>query len=136
MANYFTDNKDLVFHFDNLKLEEIVKVLEEDYTQKDKFPFAPVDYEDAMDSYRRVLEVVGDISANFIAPRAESVDQEGNVLKDGKVIYAKGTRESLEKLSQAELMGMTLPREYGGLNFPTTILSFCDIDLNRNKCCI
>jgi len=121
MANYFTDNKDLVFHFDNLKLEEIVKVLEEDYTQKDKFPFAPVDYEDAMDSYRRVLEVVGDISANFIAPRAESVDQEGNVLKDGKVIYAKGTRESLEKLSQAELMGMTLPREYGGLNFPTTI---------------
>jgi len=121
MENFFIDNKDLLFHFEKLNLEEIVRIIEDDYTQTERFPYAPSDYGDAMDSYRKVLEIVGDISANIIAPSAEDVDREGNRLVDGKVYYADGTKENLDRLSQAELMGMTLPREYGGLNFPTSI---------------
>ena len=80
-----------------------------------------MNYEDAKENYKKVLEVVGDIAANFVAPRAAQIDEEGAVFKDGRVEYAKGTKEALEMLSKAELMGMILPREYGGLNFPTTI---------------
>lgn len=121
MPNYFTENPDLQYHFENLDLKEIVELTEENYTQAEKFDFAPHDYEDAMENYKKVLEVVGDIAANFVAPRAAEIDEEGAVHEDGKVRYAKGTKEALDMLSKAELMGMILPREYGGLNFPTTI---------------
>ncbi len=120
MANYFLDNLDLIFQFEKLDLKEIVEFTEENYKQAEKFNYAPVNYEDAKENYRKILEIVGDIAANYIAPRASSIDEEGAALKDGKVNYAKGTREALDMLSQAELMGMILPREYGGLNFPTT----------------
>ncbi len=121
MPNYFSENKDLLYHFERLDLKEIVEMTEENYEQSKKFNYAPVNYEDAKENYRKVLEVVGDIAANYIAPRAAQIDEEGAVFKDGKVDYAKGTKEALEMLSKAELMGMILPREYGGLNFPTTI---------------
>jgi alkylation response protein AidB-like acyl-CoA dehydrogenase len=121
MPNYFTDNKDLLFHFERLDIREIVEMTEENYKQAEKFDYAPVNLEDAKENYRKVLEVVGDIAANYVAPRAAQIDEEGAVFKDGRVEYAKGTKEALEMLSKAELMGMILPREYGGLNFPTTI---------------
>ena len=121
MPNYFTENTDLLNHFERLDLKEIVEMTEESYKQAEKFDFAPLNYEDAKENYRKVLEVVGDIAANFVAPRAAQIDEEGAVFKDGKVEYAKGTKEALEMLSKAELMGMILPREYGGLNFPTTV---------------
>ncbi len=121
MPNYFTDNADLLYHFERLDLKEIVEMTEDNYKQVEKFDYAPLNYEDAKENYKKVLEVVGDIAANFIAPRAAQIDEEGAVFKDGKVEYAKGTKEALDMLSKAELMGMILPREYGGLNFPTTI---------------
>ena len=121
MPNYFTDNADLLYHFERLDLKEIVEMTEENYKQAEKFDYAPLNYEDAKENYKKVLEVVGDIAANFVAPRAAQIDEEGAVFKDGRVEYAKGTKEALEMLSKAELMGMILPREYGGLNFPTTI---------------
>jgi alkylation response protein AidB-like acyl-CoA dehydrogenase len=121
MPNYFTENKDLLYHFERLDLREIVEMTEENYTQAKKFDYAPVNYEDAKENYRKVLEVAGDIAGNFVAPRAAKIDEEGAVFKDGRVEYAKGTKEALDMLSKAELMGMILPREYGGLNFPTTI---------------
>ncbi len=121
MPNYFTDNTDLLYHFEKIDLKEIVEMTEDNYKQIEKFDYAPLNYEDAKENYKKVLEVVGDIAANFIAPRAAQIDEEGAVYKDGKVEYAKGTKEALEMLSKAELMGMILPREYGGLNFPTTI---------------
>lgn len=121
MANYFTDNQDLLFQFERMDLKEIVDFYEENYKQSEKFNYAPVNYEDAKENFRRILEITGDIAANYIAPRSPSIDEEGATFKDGKVHYAKGTKESLELLSKAELMGMILPREYGGLNFPTTI---------------
>jgi alkylation response protein AidB-like acyl-CoA dehydrogenase len=121
MANYFSDNSDLTYQFDRLDIKEVVDLVEDYYKESEEYNYAPVDYEDALENYRRILEIIGDISANFIAPRAASIDDEGAAFKDGKVYYAKGTREALDLLSKAELMGMILPREYGGLNFPTTI---------------
>ncbi len=121
MANYFTDNTDLLFHFDRLQLQEVVDIAEHGYTEAASYNFAPTDYQDALDNYRKVLEIVGDITANTVAPQAAAVDEEGSHFADGKVTYAKGIQEALEKLTQAELMGFTLPRRYGGLNCPTTI---------------
>lgn len=121
MPNFFTDNRDLLFQFDHLNIEEIVSIAEKDFSEAASYDYAPKDYDDAMDNYRKVLEIVGDIAGNLVAPMAAEVDTEGAHLTNGKVSYAEGTRKALEQLSQAELMGMTLPREFGGLNFPTTI---------------
>lgn len=121
MPNFFTDNPDILFHFNNFDLREVVEVAEDNYLQSKIYSYAPVDYEDAMENYRKILEIVGDIAGNFIEPRATEVDLEGAHYQDGKVIYAKGTRESLEQLAKADLMGMVLPRKYGGLNFPMSI---------------
>ncbi len=121
MANYFLDNRDLLYQFEKIDLKKVVELTEDYFKHSEKFQHAPINYEDAKENYRKVLEVVGDIAANFIAPRAAKIDEEGAIFKDGKVEYAKGTKEAIEMLSKAELMGMILPREYGGLNFPTTI---------------
>ena len=121
MPNFFLDNPDVQFHFNALDLKEIVKLAEEDYTQSSRFNYAPVDYDDAMENYRKVLEVIGDLGGNHIAPRASGVDRDGATLTDGHVAYAEGTAKNVDELSQADLMGMILPREYGGLNFPFTI---------------
>ncbi len=121
MANFLTDNGDILDFLNNADLREVVLLQERGYAEAAEFDYAPTDYDDAMDSYRRVLEVVGGIAANFIAPRAADVDREEARFKDGKVTYATGTREALEQLRKAELMGFTLPRRYGGLNMPVLI---------------
>ncbi|MEA3391725.1 MAG: acyl-CoA dehydrogenase family protein, partial [Candidatus Marinimicrobia bacterium] len=121
MPNFFTDNKDLVFQLENMDLEYIAELTENDYKDADKFDYAPKDYNEAKDNYKKVLEIVGDISGNIIAPLAAEVDEEGAHFEDGVVTYAKGTQEALKRLSQADLMGFTLPRKYGGLNMPMTV---------------
>jgi len=121
MPNYFADNKDLLFHFENLNIEEVVAVAEDNYREAKEYDYAPTDYQDAIENYRLVLEIAGDIAANIVAPRAAEVDEKGNTFEDGKVTYAEGTREALKQLAQADLMGFTLPRKYGGLNFPATV---------------
>ncbi len=121
MPNFFLDNPDVQFHFKRLDLKEIVRLSEDDYSQSRQFNYAPVNYEDAMENYRKVLEVVGDMAGNDVAPRAAGVDREGATFSDGHVSYAEGTKKNVEELAQADLMGMILPREYGGLNFPFTI---------------
>lgn len=118
MANYYTDNKDLDFHLAHPLMEKIVQLKERNFADKDRYEFAPVDFEDALDSYRKVLEVVGEISGDIIAPNAESVDAEGPVVVDGHVKYAGGTLQNLDALVKSGLMGMSLPRSFGGLNFP------------------
>ncbi|MDH4071192.1 MAG: acyl-CoA dehydrogenase family protein [Ignavibacteria bacterium] len=121
MPNYFTENRDLVNQFNKLELRKVVEILEHGYTQAREYDFAPKSYEEALEIYKGSLELVGDISGNFIAPRAEAVDAEGARLENGTVHYAKGTRENLDKLSEAGLMGVIIPRCYGGANFPATI---------------
>ena len=121
MSNFFTDNPDLMFTLRNLEMEEIVALRENDYKQAEQFDFAPENYEDAMDNYKRVMEVIGEITGERIAPRSRQVDEEGPYFKDGVVKYHPLTDKNLKDLKDAGVMGVMLPRQYGGLNFPTTI---------------
>ncbi|MBN8688758.1 MAG: acyl-CoA dehydrogenase family protein [Chitinophagales bacterium] len=118
MANFYTDTAELKFHLTHPLMQKIVALKERNFTEHERFDYAPVDFEDAMDSYDKVLEIVGDISANTVAPNAESVDAEGPQLIDGHVQYAAGTQKNLDAIIKAGLMGITLPRKYDGLNFP------------------
>jgi alkylation response protein AidB-like acyl-CoA dehydrogenase len=117
MANFYNDNKDLKFHLNHPMMHKLVSLKERNFEDKDKYDFAPLDFEDAMDSYDRVLEVVGEISGEIISSNAESIDAEGPQVVDGHVKYARGTQENLDALVKAGLMGITLPRRFGGLNF-------------------
>lgn len=117
MANFYTDNTDLKHHLNHPLMQKIVALKERDYAYAKEFDYAPLNFEDAMDSYEKVLEVAGEISGEIVAPNAESVDHEGPHLVDGKVVYAKGTQENLDALIKAGLMGISLPRKYDGLNF-------------------
>jgi len=117
MGNFFTDNRHLKFHLTHPEMQKIIRLKEQDFKEKDDFDFAPIDYEDTIDSYEKVLEIVGDICANTIEPNAESVDQEGPTIVNNEVKYARGTEENYHALKQAGLIGMSLPRKYGGLNF-------------------
>ena len=117
MANFYTDNKDLKFHLNHPLMQKIVRLKENNYADAENYDYAPADFEDAMDSYEKVLEIIGEISGNVIAENAESVDQEGANHKGDRVYYAKGTQENHDKLAQAGVIGMSLPRKYEGLNF-------------------
>jgi len=120
MANFYNDNPDLKHHLHHPLMEKIVALKERDYTDAAKYDYAPVDFADAMDNYERVLEIVGEICGGVIADNAESVDHEGPTVADGRVIYASGTQANLEACRKAGLIGMAMPRRYGGLNFPIT----------------
>ncbi len=118
MANYYTDNSELKFHLTHPLMEKIVRLKEREYAFTKEFDFAPMDYEDAVDNYDRVLDVVGDICGNIVSENAESIDAEGPQVVDGHVIYARGTQKNIDALNKAGLMGMSLPYKYEGLNFP------------------
>ncbi len=118
MANFYTDNENLKFHLAHPLMEKIVRLKEKDYVEKDQFDYAPRDFEDAIDSYDKVLEIVGEISGDIIGPNAEGVDHDGPQLIDNEVKYAPGTVDNLEALKKAGMIGMSLPRQYDGLNFP------------------
>ncbi|MGQ7869985.1 acyl-CoA dehydrogenase family protein [Sunxiuqinia sp. sy24] len=118
MANYYTDNKELRFHLGHPLMEKIVRLKERNFSEKESFDFAPMDHEDAMDNFDKVLDVVGEVCGDIVGPNAESIDAEGPQVVDGHVVYARGTSENIEALNKAGLMGMSLPRKYGGLNFP------------------
>lgn len=118
MANFYTDTPSLRHHLHHPLMRRIVELKERNFRDKDTYDYAPVDFDDAMDSYERVLEMVGEISADVIAPNAEGVDHDGPTVADGRVTYAPGTQENLDAVRRAGLMGMAMPRRYGGLNFP------------------
>ncbi len=119
--NFFTDNLDLQFHLDRIDLREIVEVLEDGYSTQAQYLAAPRNYADAKDSYRLLLNLLGEICAQRIAPQATEADEEGAQFCDGRVTYSTATQEALHVLQQAELMGAMLPREYGGMNLPEVI---------------
>lgn len=120
MANFYTDNPILKTHLQHPLMKKIVELKERNFTDADKYDYAPLDFSDAMDSYDKVLEVVGEISGDVIAENAESVDHEGPKVVDNRVVYAEGTKKNLEACRKAGLMGMSMPRRLGGLNFPIT----------------
>ncbi|MDP6380501.1 MAG: acyl-CoA dehydrogenase family protein, partial [Phycisphaerae bacterium] len=131
MANFYTDNPDIQFHMEHMDLGPIVRLQEEGFADAGKVDYAPVDEADAIDNYRRVLDIVGEISGETIAPLSPEIDAEGCHLEDGRVTYAKGTRKSLDALAQADLMGFTLPRRYGGLNCPNIIYTIATEMVSR-----
>jgi hypothetical protein len=120
--NFFLDNPDLQFRLNQLDLREIVAIKERGYTHHPRYPAAPRNYADALDNYRLMLEVLGEICATRIAPRAAEADEQGARFQDGQVAYADATQAALEALRQAELNGGMLPWEHGGLNLPETIM--------------
>lgn len=117
MANFYTDNEDLKFQFSHPLMNKIVALKEMDYRDFGKYDYAPANLEDAIDSYDKVMEIIGEICGDIIAPNAESVDHEGPLCKDGRVTYASGTQKNQEALVKAGVYGIALPREFGGLNF-------------------
>ena len=120
MANFYTDNKALKLHLQHPLMQKIVSLKERDFADADKFDYAPVDFADAMDNYERVLEIVGELCGTTIAENAEGVDHEGPKVENGRVTYASGTQQNLDACRKAGLMGMSMPRRFGGLNFPIT----------------
>lgn len=118
MDNFFKDTPDFKFHLEHPLVQKIVKLKEKNFSESEEYDFAPLNHNDAVDSYNKILDIVGEICASTIVKNAESVDIEGPHIENGEVIYAKGTTENYQALYKAGLIGMALPRKYGGLNFP------------------
>ena len=131
MPNFYLDNDDILFHMKHMPLKELAAIQEDDFTRDRDYDYAPRDADDAVDNYGRVLELVGDIAGNQIAPLSEEIDREGSTFENGCVTYAPGIRKSLDLLSQADMMGFTLPRKYGGLNIPSTVYSIATEMVSR-----
>lgn len=123
MANYYTDHPEIEFHLDHPLMKRIVELKEKGYADKDQFADAPVCYEDAIENYKRVLDITGDVAANIIEPNSESVDLEGPHLVDGRMVYASKTVENIDATCKAALWGVSMPRKYGGLNLPNVVFS-------------
>ncbi len=123
MSNFYRDNPDILFHIAHMDLSRIIGFKENHFAEKQTYAYAPKDSDDALDNYRRVLDIVGEIAGDFAAVRAPEVDRIGATFESGEVVYAKGTIEALDRLKKSDLMGFTLPRKYGGINMPKTVYS-------------
>ena len=123
MANYYTDHPEIEFHLNHPLMKHVVDLKERNYAEKDQFEDAPVNYEDAIENYKRLLDITGDVAANIIEPNSEDVDLEGPHLENGRMIYASKTFENLDATRKAGLWGLSMPRRYGGLNLPNAIFS-------------
>ena len=123
MANYYSDHPEIGFHLNHPLMLRIVELKERNYEDAKTYDDAPVDYEDAIENYKQVLDITGDVAANIIAPNSESVDLEGPHLENGRMIYASKTFENIDATRKAGLWGISMPRRYGGLNLPNVTFS-------------
>ena len=120
MANYYTDHPEFEFYLNHPEMQRIVELKERNFADKAEYADAPVDFNDAIENYKRMLEITGDIAANIIEANAEDVDLEGPHLENGRMIYASKTFDNLDATRKAGLWGVSMPRRYGGLNMPIT----------------
>lgn len=118
-----TDAKKLQYYLDSPLMKRIVELKERDFADKDKFDYAPVSYDDAIENYKRIVEITNEVAKNIIEPNSESVDLEGPHLENNRMIYASKTYENLDATRKAGLWGITMPRRFGGLNLPMTVFS-------------
>ena len=123
MANYYSDHPEIAFHLDHPLMKRIVDLKERNYADAANYPDAPIDYEDAIENYKRILDITGDVAANILEPNSESVDLEGPHLENGRMIYASKTFENIDATRKAGLHGVSMPRRYGGLNLPNVTFS-------------
>ncbi len=123
MANYYSDHPEIGFHLNHPLMKRIVDLKERNYADAATYPDAPIDYEDAIENYKRILDITGDVAANILEPNSESVDLEGPHLENGRMIYASKTFENIEATRKAGLHGVSMPRRYGGLNLPNVTFS-------------
>ncbi len=123
MANFFSDNADIQFYMKHMNFDEVITLVENDFRQKDDYDFAPRNIDEAKENYQLILNSLGEICAEKIAPTASEADEQGAQFWEGNVIYAVETQKAMKLLKESQLMGFTLPRQYGGLNFPVTIYS-------------
>ena len=123
MANYYSDHPEIAFHLDHPLMKRIVELKERNFADAKDFDYAPVDLGDAIENYKQILDITGDVAANIIAPNSESVDLEGPHLENGRMIYASKTVENIDATRKAGLWGVSMPRRYGGLNLPNIIFS-------------
>ncbi len=121
--NYYSDNKELQFYLKHPLLKRIVAMKERDFANSAEYDYAPVDFEEALYGYEQVLHLAGELCADVVAGNAVRIETEGPVVADGRVVYAPATEENLDLFRKAGLMGVSLPRNYGGLNFPTAIFT-------------
>ena len=121
--NYYTDHPEIAFHLNHPLMDRIVELKEKGYEDKEQFDDAPVDFQDAIENYKRILDITGDVAANILEPNSESVDLEGPHLEDGRMIYASKTFENIDATRKAGLHGVSMPRRYGGLNLPNVVFS-------------
>ncbi|MBM4091365.1 MAG: acyl-CoA dehydrogenase [Planctomycetes bacterium] len=131
MGNYFLDNQDIRFLFDHLNLKELAR-LQELHAENGDADYVPLDDDDCVDNYRRSLEIIGAVAADTLAGNAEDVDRQGHQLnEDGTVTLHPKVRENLKRLGQADVMGFTLPRKYGGLNNPNLVYTMATEIVSR-----
>lgn len=123
MANYYTEHPEIEFHLNHPLMKRIVDLKERNYADKDKFEEAPVNYEDAIENYKRILDITGEVAGDTLAPNSEAVDLEGPHLIDNRMHYASKTLENFEATRKAGLWGVSMPRRYGGLNLPNVVFS-------------
>lgn len=123
MSNYYTDHPEIAFHLHHPLMKRIVELKERNYEDKEQYDDAPINYQDAIENYKRILEVTGDVAANVIEPNSEAVDQEGPHLENGRMKYASKTLDNIKVTRQAGLWGVSMPRRYGGLNLPNITFS-------------
>ncbi len=116
--NFYTDNENLSFHLHHPEMEQVTATKERNFAEAGLHPEAPANNEEAIKQYDMVMNLLGQIAGDIIAPNAEDVDHVGPQLVDGRVLYAPGTRQNLDTLIKSGLYGMTLQRRYNGLNFP------------------
>jgi len=137
VANFFTDNEDIQFLFEHIDLGELARIQEDDfiYAKSGQCDYAPADAADAVDNYRRILEIIGEVGGEMIAPNAEQIDIEGNTLnEDGTVTLHPLVQQNLDRLTQADMMGFTLPYKYGGLNCPNLVYTMATEIVSRADC--
>jgi alkylation response protein AidB-like acyl-CoA dehydrogenase len=123
MENFLTDNEDILFHLDHIDLDRIIQLKEDNFEQAKQYAHAPRDVEDAKDSYRRILSIIGEIAGEYMAPNAPAVDESGPTLANNQVTLHPATKKAMDMMAKADMMGFVIPRRYGGINMPNTILT-------------
>jgi 3-(methylthio)propanoyl-CoA dehydrogenase len=116
--NFYLDNPDLQYHIEQgIDWAEILR-MRGDLGGGDS-PYATV--EEAAAVFRDMMvDPIGTLAAQRIAPRAAEVDEIGCRYENGAVVFPDALKRNLKDLCDAQLMGLTLPAKYGGLNFPET----------------